>query len=156
MSIDKIQDYINRLNISDSQLHKLKQYQDVERSSEFQNLLKKEVYQNLQGKVSSSEITVPHNIKEEIQKDPYRKKLFNASVEFESIFVKLMLNQMKKNIEKQPFLHGGYAEEVFEDMLYDEYSKEISKNAKLGLAEQLYLSLSKKLPPIENKERKDN
>lgn len=149
MSIDKIQDYINRLNISDAQLHKLKQFNN--QGSDFQTLLKEEIYKHIQGKVSSSEITPLHNIKEEIQKDPYRKKLFDASVEFESIFVKLMLNQMKKNIDKQPFLHGGYAEEVFEDMLYDEYSKEISKNARLGLAEQIYLSLSKSLPPIVDK-----
>ncbi len=147
MSINKIQDYINRLKLSEPQMHKLNQFnQTTDQNSQFQKVLQEEVYKSVQGKVSSSEISIPHNIKEEIQKDPYRKKLFDASVEFESIFVKLMLNQMKKNIDKQPFLHGGYAEEVFEDMLYDEYSKEISKNARLGLAEQIYLSLSKNLP----------
>ena len=97
----------------------------------------------------AKQIRKPTNIKDEIKQDPYRKKLFDASVEFESMFVKLMLNQMRKTVEKQNMIHGGYAEDIFEDMLYDEYSKEISKNESLGIAEQIYTTMSKSLPPIE-------
>jgi flagellar protein FlgJ len=143
-----IQDYMNRANISDSKLNDLKNTLGSKKevnTSEF----KKELDEKLLGKVSSSQVTTPTNIKDEIKQDPYRKKLFDASVEFESMFVKLMLNQMRKTVEKQNMIHGGYAEDIFEDMLYDEYSKEISKNESLGIAEQIYTTMSKSLPPIE-------
>lgn len=139
---------MNRANISDSKLNDLKNTLESKKdvtTSDF----KKELDEKLLGKVSSSQVTTPTNIKDEIKQDPYRKKLFDASVEFESMFVKLMLNQMRKTVEKQNMIHGGYAEDIFEDMLYDEYSKEISKNESLGIAEQIYTTMSKSLPPIE-------
>lgn len=153
MKIDHIQDYVNRLNLSDTQVQKLKTMEEevTKPNSEFQKELRARVNEKLTGKVASSEITLPHNIKKEISVDPYRKKLFDASVEFESMFVKLMLNQMRKSVEKGDILHGGYAEEIFEDMLYDEYAKDISKNSSLGLAEQIYQTLSQNLPPIIDK-----
>ncbi len=144
-----IQDYMNRANISDSRLNDLKR--SVETPSKDSGAsFKKELDEKLLGKISSSDVINPTNIKEEIKKDPYRKKLFDASVEFESMFVKLMLNQMRKTVEKQNMIHGGYAEDIFEDMLYDEYAKEISKNESLGIAEQIYSSMAKSLPPIED------
>ncbi len=152
MNINSIQDYINRLNLSEAQIQKLKNFENETKSNlEFQKELRSAINEKLAGKVSSSEITLPNNIKYEISVDPYRKKLFDASVEFESMFVKIMLTQMRKTIEKGELLHGGYAEEIFEDMLYDEYAKEISKNASLGLAEQIYQTLSQSLPPIVDK-----
>ncbi|MCE9499885.1 MAG: rod-binding protein, partial [Leptospira sp.] len=45
--------------------------------------------------------------------------------------------------------HGGYAEDIFEDMLYDEYAKNISKTSSVGIAEEIYLSLSKSLPAVK-------
>jgi peptidoglycan hydrolase FlgJ len=144
-----IQDYMNRANISDSKLNDLKRSMETP-SKDSANSFKKELDEKLLGKISSADVINPSNIKEEIKKDPYRKKLFDASVEFESMFVKLMLNQMRKTVEKQNMIHGGYAEDIFEDMLYDEYAKEISKNESLGIAEQIYSSMAKSLPPIED------
>ncbi len=143
-----IQDYMNRANVTDSKLNDLRNTLETKKDGEI-SAFQKELDEKLLGKVSSSQVTTPTNIKEEIKQDPYRKKLFDASVEFESMFVKLMLNQMRKTVEKQNMIHGGYAEDIFEDMLYDEYSKEISKNESLGIAEQIYTSMSKSLPPIE-------
>lgn len=105
---------------------------------------------DLQGKISSSSLSVPQNIKAEIAADPYRKKLFDASVEFESVFVKMMLKEMKNSIHKEKLIDGGYAEEIFEDMLYDEYSKDISKNESLGMAETIYKQMSALLPPVKS------
>lgn len=101
------------------------------------------------GKVSSSSIRVPQNIREEIKEDPYRKKLYDASVEFESVFVKMMLKEMKNTIHKEKMIDGGYAEEIFEDMLYDEYAKNISQNESMGLAEEIYKQMSASLPPVK-------
>lgn len=143
-----IQDYLNRANVTNSKLNDLRSTLETKKDGEI-SAFQKELDEKLLGKVSSSQVITPTNIKEEIKQDPYRKKLFDASVEFESMFVKLMLNQMRKTVEKQNMIHGGYAENIFEDMLYDEYSKEISKNESLGIAEQIYTSMSKSLPPIE-------
>lgn len=71
-------------------------------------------------------------------------RLREVCTEMESIFVKQMLSQMKKNVDKSEFLHGGYAEEIFEDMLYDEYAMMISKNSDLGIARQMYEQLSRR------------
>ena len=63
----------------------------------------------------------------------------------------MMLSQMKKSVEKSGMIDGGHAEEIFEDMLYDEYAKNISKNESLGIAEEIYKSLSKSLPKVDLK-----
>ncbi len=41
-------------------------------------------------------------------------------------------------------MHGGFAEEIFEDMLYDEYALSLSKNSSIGLAKMVYDQLSGK------------
>ena len=53
-----------------------------------------------------------------------------------------MLNSMRQTVNKTGLLDGGMAEDVFEDMLYDEYSKLMAKNANLGLTDLLYKQLS--------------
>ena len=68
--------------------------------------------------------------------------LFQACQDFEAIFLKQMLNAMRKTVDKGEMLHGGFAEEVFEDMLYDEYSKKMAQSAGFGLSELLYRQLS--------------
>ncbi|MGE8719703.1 rod-binding protein [Leptospira terpstrae] len=154
MDIHKIQDYSGRLSRSqdESILNRMKSYSnDLEKpkkqgQSDFQNLL--ETHEELMGKVSSSSLRVPQNIREEIKEDPYRKKLYDASVEFESVFVKMMLKEMKNTIHKEKMIDGGYAEEIFEDMLYDEYAKNISQNESMGLAEEIYKQMSASLPPV--------
>ena len=75
---------------------------------------------------------------------PIDRKLMNACVEFESLFVANMFKEMRKTVHKGDLLHGGYAEEIFEDMLYDQYSIAVSKNSNLGLAKLLYDEMSRK------------
>ncbi len=75
------------------------------------------------------------------------KKLLKACIEMESIFVAKMLKEMRKTVHKSDFLHGGNAEEIFEDMLYDKYSLKLSKNSNLGLAKMLYNEMSMKNKP---------
>ncbi|TGL62702.1 cell division protein [Leptospira ognonensis] len=157
MDIFSVQDYSSRISRSrDEQvLGKMEALKKAERESgsekkqsDFEKLMSDRP--ELQGKVSSSGLSVPQNIKAEIAADPYRKKLFDASVEFESVFVKMMLKEMKNSVHKEKLIDGGYAEEIFEDMLYDEYSKDISKNESLGMAEQIYKQMSALLPPVKS------
>lgn len=152
MDINKIQDYSNRLARSKEEtlINRMKSFgshSDSKVSSDFQSLL--EDRGDLVGKVSSSSLKVSQNIREEISNDPYRKKLYDASVEFESVFVKMMLKEMKSTVHKEKLIDGGYAEEIFEDMLYDEYAKNISKNESMGLAEEIYKQMSQSLPPVQ-------
>ena len=44
---------------------------------------------------------------------------------------------------KSELINGGMAEQIFEDMLYDEYSKEFSKTKTFGLADIIYNQLEK-------------
>lgn len=74
-----------------------------------------------------------------------QKKLWDTCLEAESIFVGKMLKEMRKSVDKGEWLHGGYAEEIFEDMLYDEYSLKMSKNSNFGMAKMLYNELSRRL-----------
>jgi Rod binding domain-containing protein len=64
--------------------------------------------------------------------------LYQVCLEFEAIFIKQMLNSMRKTVEKSGLLDGGLAEEFFEDMLYDEYAKKMASTANFGLAAMIY------------------
>ncbi len=89
-------------------------------------------------------ISQEHHTKS-VQKEKHLdKKLMDVCVETESIFVARMLKEMRKTVHKGEFLNGGFAEEIFEDMLYDEYALSLSKTANLGLAKTLYNELSRK------------
>ena len=70
------------------------------------------------------------------------KRLLAVCQDFEALFIKQMLNAMRKTVDKSGLLNGGMAEEVFEDMLYDEYAKAMSKTDSIGIARLLYDQLS--------------
>ena len=73
------------------------------------------------------------------KRDP---KLYNSCVEFESIFIKQMLNEMKKTVEKTGLISGGAAEDIFDDMLYDQYALLMAKTGRFGIADTMYRQLS--------------
>ena len=66
-------------------------------------------------------------------------ELYEKSMELENYFVKQMLSEMRKTINKSK--DSDFAMQTYEDMLYDEYSTALTKNAGFGLADQIYLSL---------------
>lgn len=74
------------------------------------------------------------------------EKLRQATVDFESLFIKQMLNSMKKTVTKSGLLDGGMGQEIFEDMLYDEYAKDMAKTANLGISEMMFQQLSTQRP----------
>ena len=69
-------------------------------------------------------------------------KLYQVSVEFEAILIKQMLNAMRKSVPKSGLVDGGMAEEFFEDMLYDEYAKNMAETAQFGLGDLIVKQLS--------------
>ena len=66
------------------------------------------------------------------------RKLREASQDFEAIFIKQMLDAMRKTLPKGGLIDGGMAEDIFEDMLYEERAKLMAKTGSLGIADMLY------------------
>ncbi|HQF09734.1 MAG TPA: rod-binding protein [Spirochaetota bacterium] len=71
------------------------------------------------------------------------KRLWDACIEMESLLVGKMLKEMRKTVQKTGWMNGGFAEEIFEDMLYDEYAMSLSRNSNLGMAKMLYDELKR-------------
>ena len=69
--------------------------------------------------------------------------LYAQCQEFESLFVKIMLKEMRATVGKGGLLDGGYAEDIFQDMLDDEYAKGMTRNAGFGLADSVYIELTR-------------
>jgi hypothetical protein len=68
-------------------------------------------------------------------------KLYEQCAELETFLVKNLLKGMRATIQKSSLIDQGFAGEMYEDMLYDEYAKSYSKNAGFGLADLAYLEL---------------
>jgi len=112
------------------------------------------------GKINSSKVSKMKELKrksegnvsfnDELQRAKNRenkkdRKLWDTCIEMESLFVNNMFKEMRKTVHKSDWTHGGHAEEIFEDMLYDEYSLQVSKNSNLGLAKMIYEQMSQKV-----------
>ena len=70
-------------------------------------------------------------------------KLYQACEYFQAVFIKQMLDTMRKTVDKsQSLVQPNEGENVFEDMLYDEYSKQMSKTAGFDLADNLYKQMA--------------
>lgn len=72
-----------------------------------------------------------------------KKRLREVSEDFEALMINQMLKEMRKTVNKSDLINGRMAEEIFEDMLYDEYSKEFSKTKTFGLSDIIYNQLEK-------------
>lgn len=74
------------------------------------------------------------------------KELYKACSEFEAMFIKQMLDSMRKTVERTSLTDSQTdttGRDFFEDMLYDNYSKKMAETANLGIAKMMYLQLYK-------------
>lgn len=70
-------------------------------------------------------------------------ELREACEAFEAMFIKQMLDSMRKTVDRsESLLGGGYSEEIYQDMLYDEYSKMMAKTGSFGISDLIYSQLS--------------
>jgi flagellar protein FlgJ len=69
-------------------------------------------------------------------------KLYEQCEALETFLLKNLISGMRKTVQKSDLLDTGFAGEMYEDMLYDEYAKDFSKNANLGFAELAYMELT--------------
>jgi flagellar protein FlgJ len=91
-------------------------------------------------KVSESANSLPHKGSVPIDKTD---KLYELCLELETYIVKNLINGMRNTVQKSGLVDDSFAGKMYEDMLYDEYAKDFTKNANFGLAEQAYRQLSR-------------
>lgn len=69
-------------------------------------------------------------------------KLYEQCEALEVFLLKNMINGMRKTIQKSNLIDTGFAGQMYEDMLYDEYAKDFAENARMGFADMAYLELT--------------
>ena len=69
-------------------------------------------------------------------------KLYEACLELETFMMKNLLKSMRNTVQKTKLIDTGFAGEMYEDMLYDEYARDFAKNANFGFAEMAYRELT--------------
>jgi flagellar protein FlgJ len=104
-----------------------------EESSGFEKLLKKAQEKDFSNTSFSS-----------AKKTPIDKtdKLYEACMELETFLIKNLIKSMRSTVQKNGLIDTGFAGEVYEDMLYDEYAKAFAQNANFGFAEMAYRELA--------------
>lgn len=81
---------------------------------------------------------------EKAQLDKDDEQLKEACMEMESYFIQELYKVMRKSTKMgEGIIEKGQHEEIFEDMLIEEQSKEATKAGGIGLADMLYKQLSK-------------
>ena len=68
-------------------------------------------------------------------------ELYEMCVELETFLIKNLIKSMRSTVQKTGLIDTGFAGEMYEDMLYDEYAKTFAKNANFGFAEMAYRDL---------------
>ncbi|MDA3852123.1 MAG: rod-binding protein [Spirochaetaceae bacterium] len=66
------------------------------------------------------------------------KKLREACQDFEAILIKQMLDAMKKTLPEGSLIEKNQGEKIFEDMLYQEYAKTVSREEPMGVSDMMY------------------
>jgi flagellar protein FlgJ len=79
-----------------------------------------------------------HAAEEPIDKED---QLYQLCLELETFLVKNLLTSMRNTVQKSGLVDDSFAGKMYEDMLYEEYAKDFTKNAGFGLAEQAYRQL---------------
>lgn len=81
--------------------------------------------------------------------DKTHKEMKEVAQQFESIFLKQLLDEMEKTIDREDsLLGGGSAEGYFRDMMYDNVAQAMSTRvggSGLGIAEMVYRQMSQQL-----------
>lgn len=74
-----------------------------------------------------------------------QRALKDACQDFEAVLFGQMLSTMRRSVQESNLLGNSHGERIFQDMLDQEYAKEISRTGTTGLADVLYEELRKGL-----------
>lgn len=82
---------------------------------------------------------------ENLQKSEDDKRLMEVCKEFESVFIHMMLKEMKKTVpDNDGFIEKSQGTRIFEDMHLEELSKEMTKvDNSMGIAKLMYNQFKK-------------
>jgi flagellar protein FlgJ len=69
-------------------------------------------------------------------------KLYEQCLALETFLTKTLITGMRNTVQKTGLVDDSFAGKMYEDMLYDEYAKTYTENAKFGLADLAYLELT--------------
>ncbi|HKJ83529.1 MAG TPA: rod-binding protein [Mariprofundaceae bacterium] len=69
------------------------------------------------------------------------KKLWQASLQFEAVFIQKMLSEMHKSMPKSGLLKSGFAENVHHSMMDQAVAKAASRTDPMGMAASIYRDL---------------
>ncbi|MDR1986038.1 MAG: rod-binding protein [Treponema sp.] len=86
----------------------------------------------------------PRNAKGSSKKPAVDKtdKLYEQCEALETFLIKNLLNSMRATVQKTGLIDEGFAGKMYEDMLYDVYAEDFTKQANFGLAELAYRELT--------------
>ncbi len=74
-------------------------------------------------------------------KDENGGRLREACTEFESLFIHLLLKELRATVGKSGLMDGGQAEEVYTGMMDTEMARDLAAKGGIGLADILYRQL---------------
>ncbi len=86
-----------------------------------------------------------HRLQDSAVRLTEEEDLRKVSRELESIFVKLLLDAMNKTVPKDGIIGNSPAMETWQGMFHEELAIEVSEQASIGLADMIYIQLSKYL-----------
>jgi len=66
-----------------------------------------------------------------------KAEIRKVAIEFQSLFVEMMLKSMRETAKQDKLTGGGHGEEVYGSLLDREYAQAISRRGNLGLAEMV-------------------
>jgi len=93
------------------------------------------------GRVSSAQIH-QRELKESNAISP-DEKMKETAQEFQSLFIKMMLSSMRATLKPEnDMLGGGRGQEIFKDMLFDQYALQLSRDPLFTLDEQMIEQLT--------------
>lgn len=138
--------YRNHGSELEQKLGQVKQAGAEASGSSFDDILNQKMDSKLRATISSDDISpVPgkQEILKHIGNDKGRRKLYEAAEEFEGYFLEKMFREMKKNVPKSGLIDGGFAEEIFDEMLTTERVGAMAHSMEFGLAETIYSQLQR-------------
>ena len=75
-----------------------------------------------------------------------RRNLKQSCQDFEAIFIQSLFKEMRKTVPEGGLFTRSTATEMYRDMLDQEVAKEVAERQSIGLAEQMYRQMERRLP----------
>ncbi|HUL08921.1 MAG TPA: rod-binding protein [Candidatus Acidoferrum sp.] len=68
---------------------------------------------------------------------------YKAAVDFESVFLGQMVSQMYTGLDAQGPFGGGFAEQTYRSLLYQELGRQMAASGGVGIADAVYAEMLK-------------